>query len=231
MPFVPALALATEHKALILTPVLTQAYYQSIFNELIRGINDASSGNNDVVSVPEDSSDFAVDSWVNKYSPDFIISLGLRGWDAAATSSAPLPVVLGAVLSAPEVTHARLPELTVSLTPAPNKVFSRLKGLMPDVKTIYVVAHEDDHDIIQRALFDAKQMGLTLKVKQVKNLQESAIAHTQLMQSMQPAHDVLWLLQNPDVVDNRLILPMILKTAWKAKFAVVSIRSISPYSL
>ena len=63
-------------ETLIFSPKLDNAFYQSIFNDIIQGIKDAAEG--DVHSVRLEKSQVPFDSryWLDTYQPNNIISLG-----------------------------------------------------------------------------------------------------------------------------------------------------------
>ncbi|PCJ47533.1 MAG: hypothetical protein COA99_00540, partial [Moraxellaceae bacterium] len=178
---------------------------------------------------------------IRQHSPDFVISLGSRGKVAAFSISTAIPVVLGAILSPDSsvllalqqpsmlastaftpLRQPRLPDLTVSLTPAPEQLFNQLRNLAPNIRGVHVVYHKNDTELINDARAAAKRFGLNLTVHQAQDLKQSALAHSQLMANLKSETEALWLLQNPEVVDNHLILPMVLKTAWQRKFVVIS---------
>ncbi|PCJ99247.1 MAG: hypothetical protein COA42_24150, partial [Alteromonadaceae bacterium] len=200
-------------KALVFSPQLKTAYYRSIFANIIRGIHDASSGNIAVEAIPEDVANFRADEKIRQHSPDFVISLGSRGKVAAFSISTAIPVVLGAVLSPDSsvllalqqpsmlastaftpLRQPRLPDLTVSLTPAPEQLFNQLRNLAPNIRGVHVVYHKNDTELINDARAAAKRLGLNLTVHQAQNLKQSALAHSKLMANLKSATEALWLL-------------------------------------
>lgn len=211
---------ARAPQALVFSPTLEDPYFQSIFNEILSGIQEASQGNASIVTIDSQERSSA-DNWINQNNPDFLISLGAQSWQFVAQSSKSLPVIAGAMLS-PPTAHSRQPALTVSLTPSPKQLLINLKELTPHIHTIHVVFHPEDQALIDIATSTAQKMGYHIKALPVDNLKESAKAHRQVMARLNPSNEVLWLLQNRKAVDNHLILPMVMKTAWLRKFAVVS---------
>ena len=208
-------------ETLIFSPKLNNPFYQSIFNDIIRGIEDAAEGEVHTVRLEKSSSPFDSKSWVAEYQPDFIISLGSLSAHPRDKIDSHIPWLLSAVHRAPSH-NARHPDMTVSLVPDPELLFQKTIKLLPDTRHIHVVYHRSDQALIDDATEDAKTLGLILESYRADDLKHSAKLHQRLLKQLNSTSDVLWLLQNPLIVDNRLILPRVLKKAWSRRLRVIS---------
>ncbi|NRB39163.1 MAG: hypothetical protein HRU20_11955 [Pseudomonadales bacterium] len=224
-------------ETLVLAPQLKQGFYQTIFNEMIQGIRDAATGSVNTVMISRASPRLHAEPWLEQYQPDYIISLGSLAGQTYKGIDVATPWVLGAVHKAPKppqrsdsadhgvvnnASNKFSPNLTVSLIPAPDKLFDQLHALAPKINRIHVVYQQADDALITYARMAAKQLDITLHVYQAEDLKHSAELHQDILKNAKPEHDALWLLQNPAIVDNRLILPRVLKVAWQRKLTIIS---------
>jgi ABC-type uncharacterized transport system substrate-binding protein len=150
-----------------------------------------------------------------------VIALGRQGLTVANGLDQKIPVVAGAIFSAPE--GETRPMAVHSLAPDPALLLIRLKAFRPDVKRVFVV-HDPRASAWQIGLArDAARVeGLELTVTEVADLKASARAYRSILEMADPSRDAIWLLQDPLGSEESTILPFVLEEAWTRSVAVFS---------
>lgn len=149
------------------------------------------------------------------------IALGRQGLNIAQTLDLAIPVIIGATVVQ---SHTDISHLSgISLSPDPYVMFSRLKALAPRTKTIHVTYNpEHKPDLINRAKKAAITYGFHLSAHKTTSLRESAPIYRDIINNLDATKEAIWLPLDRDSVDEKIILPMVLKQAWKKRIIVFS---------
>ncbi|HEY3486731.1 MAG TPA: ABC transporter substrate binding protein, partial [Gammaproteobacteria bacterium] len=130
--------------------------------------------------------------------------------------------ILGALLSPPPKNEASYSG-GISLVPDPEIVFEKIQELSLKVRRVIVVYDPATNDwLIQQAKQTAIKNSLELNALPANDLREAANAYAQLQQKGLNETDLVWLLNDPNTVDQNTILPLLLKTSWSDGFIVIS---------
>jgi putative ABC transport system substrate-binding protein len=195
--------------------------YQAVFKSVIAGIESKMDGTVDKIAI-NDSADLGkVQDWVKGNKITILVSLGNQGLELCSGLSNQVQLVAGAILSPPE--DGCQIRNGIALAPHPDKLFEWLQRLKPEIKTVYVVYNPEFNAwLIDHAFEAAKAKNITLVTHQAASLDQAAKHYLQIMDSRPGAGDAVWLPQDPYTVDEKTILPTLLKESWNRGFVVFS---------
>lgn len=195
--------------------------YASIFEDIISGIEAPVGSNLKRLKVDADATDNTVTDWVARERLGVVVALGRRALELTDELEPGLPVVAGGVLSAPAQHSADMSG--VLLTPDPDLLFGKLRELAPRVKRVIVFYNEANTGwLLGFAREAAKRHDLVLDARPVANLKVAARQYKELMTEIVADEDAIWLPQDPGSVDDRAILPTLLRESWDRDFVVFS---------
>jgi putative tryptophan/tyrosine transport system substrate-binding protein len=107
--------------------------------------------------------------------------------------------------------------------PDPEIIFARIRELSAKTRRVIVVYDPAANDwLVQLAKQAASKSGLDLLALPAKDLRDAAATYAHLQQQGLVATDLVWLLNDPNTVDQNTILPLLLKASWDDRFTVVS---------
>ncbi|MFN2309061.1 MAG: hypothetical protein ABR553_04905 [Gammaproteobacteria bacterium] len=150
------------------------------------------------------------------------ITLGRTPLALLDTLELGLPIVRGAVLDPNIPTRGGDTPLGISLTPDPTLLLDQLKRLKPGVSRVTVVYSDARNQaLIDRAVTAGQGLGLHVAPYKAEDLPAAAAIYKTLLAQLGP-DDALWLPQDPEAIDDRVILPMLLNAAWKQGFVLFS---------
>ncbi|MFP5504732.1 MAG: ABC transporter substrate-binding protein [Gammaproteobacteria bacterium] len=198
--------------------------YGSVFVSITKGIEAELAAAPVVIPVAEDAE--AVRAQLAAGGFDACIALGRTTLDLLDSLQLDIPVVRGAVLD-PNVpiadpgAGAGAP-LGISLTPDPAQLLGHLKSLAPTVNRVTVVYSDvQSQALIDRAVAAGGRLGLAVTAHRAEDLSAAAATYKSVIATLGPG-DALWLPQDPQAVDDKVILPMLLNAAWKQNFILFS---------
>ncbi len=219
--FIPRVASPSQISIAVIYPDV-KAPYNSIFSQIIEGINQQSE-----VKIKEYSLDDRVDNVVLRkkledQNTEVIIALGRRGIEVTQTLGLKKPIVIGAASLTPEFMDIYGKSVSaIRLAPDPDLMFSRLRELMPQSKRIIVVTSADRESWLMGAAYEAaKKHDFELLIHNASEVRAAAHLYSVVMDNMRPETDTLWLPPDDESVDVRGILPAILQDAWDRRVAV-----------
>ena len=195
--------------------------YRDIFAKIIEGI-EAQIGKR-VVSYAVGAAITEQDILASLKRQDIkvVIALGRQGLKAASGLVRDYGVVVGGIVSAPE-DDARNYSV-ISLAPDPGMLFERLKHFMPNARRVVVVYDPRQNAwLIRLARQAARKLGMELQAVEVMDLKSAVRAYQELLASVDPRKDALWLPQDPTTVEETSVLPLVLEGAWNLNLAVFS---------
>lgn len=129
--------------------------------------------------------------------------------------------ILAAGLSEPVSGYQYL-DRQITYRADPLKLMAKAKELIPALKTVHVVVASDASPwLIDHMQVVLAERGLKLAVHFVGSLREAAQAYPKVLLALNPAEEALWLSPSQPA-GAHVFLPLILKSAWKRRIAVVS---------
>lgn len=150
-----------------------------------------------------------------------LIGLGRGGMRMAAALANDLPVLVGCVVSVPEVEARNFP--VHSLAPDPVLLLGRLRRLVPAVKRVHVVVDPRVNGWLARLAREGLRAdGVELLVQEATDPSVALRLYSQLMAATEPGRDAVWLPQDPTTVDDNVVLSLVLREAWNRGIPVVS---------
>ena len=195
--------------------------YRGIFANIVAGVRDSGADAVEEFVLRERTEIGKLDDWLESEAIDVLIALGRRGLDAAREQTSAVPVIAGAVLvgRGPETMGFR----GFSLSPDPGRLLETLRGLAPGVRRVSVVFNPDTNQwLIDRAHEAAKALGLKFQSYAAADLRAAAELYRTIFEGVAFGEDAIWLPQDAATVDERAILPLILRESWNRNIAVLS---------
>lgn len=195
--------------------------YRGIFANIVAGVRNSGVGSVEEFVLPEHTEVRSIDAWLESEAIDVLIALGRRGLVAAREQSSRVPVVAGAVLVGPGPETRGFKGL--SLSPDPTRLLETLRSLAPRVRRVSVVFNPDTNQwLIDRAREAAVELRLEFKSYPAADLRTAADSYRRIIEAADLGQDAIWLPQDPATVDERAILPLILKESWNQNLVVMS---------
>jgi len=196
--------------------------YRAVFEQIIDGVEQAYSG--PVVRLPlAAKGDPNLDDAraILARSPDAVIALGHSTLGILEPLRSDVPMVVGAVLTPPSVSSGTASG--ISLVPDPELLFAQLGEMVPAITRVHVVVDRQRLAwLIEHAEIVAEKHGVTLAVYDVADLSAAAREYQTLLDSMDSGGGALWLLADKRTMDNKSLLPFILRKAWERDLLVFS---------
>jgi ABC-type uncharacterized transport system substrate-binding protein len=150
-----------------------------------------------------------------------VICLGNRAREVMTSLKNQVPMVIGGVLSSPELQQEGWHG--VVLNPNPATLLEQLVRFVPSVKRVHVVyAKESDDWLMDFAVRAADERGIILVRHLVWTPSEAAKTFRRLIGAMDGRSEAIWLLQNQTVIGMDSLLPFILKQSWDHSVPVFS---------
>lgn len=195
--------------------------FRSVFAKIIEGIEEQAKVR--VTSYPIGPNMNAIDlnAQLKRSGTRVVIALGRQGLKTASGLDRDIAVVVGGVLSVPEMESRNL--TGISLTPDPALLFTLLRSLQPGVKRVFVMYDPQLNEwLIKLAREAAKAQGLELVAQEARDLASAAKLYEAAFAAADSRRDAIWLPHDPTTVDEGTILPLVLKESWSRNIAVFS---------
>lgn len=204
----------------VIYPELGEPFRQ-VFTTIIEGIEDKLGGAVTSFAVGNNANPAQIAEDMRKRDLKVLIGLGRGGMRVAAALADELSVMVGCVVSVQESEARSFPIHT--LAPDPALLLARLKRLKPGTRRVHLVYDPKLNGwLVRLAREAARAEGLELQAQEATDQAEALRAYTQLLASVDPARDALWLPQDPTSVDDGAVLPLVLKEGWNRNIVVFS---------
>lgn len=209
------------------SPVIAVLYpeairpYSTVFAEILDGITQPlGTADSHRYALSEHENPDTLKQWLERQSPDAVITLGRRAAHAYEETGLSIPQVIGALDVSPQ-THPDVSGISLSIDPA--LLFSTLRLLLPKVEEVYVVFDPNrDRWIIDRARQAAARYQLRLHPFEASDLRTSAHHFWKILKTANPATDALWLTMDSKIIDDEAVLPVIIEQSWQRRLPVFS---------
>ncbi|MCK9199831.1 MAG: hypothetical protein M0P59_05985 [Gallionella sp.] len=195
--------------------------YRSVFAEIISGIEEKARGRVITVAVGAEVDAGELNDSLRRQGVRVVIALGRQGMKAASVLDHNMDVVVGGVLAA-QNNDVRNMQVNI-LSPDPALLFSRLKGMMPKVRRVFVVYDPRQSEWMMRlAKSAARSQELELIVYEAQDLRSAMRAYQDIFATADRRQDALWLPQDSTTVEEGTVLPLVLQESWAHNLAVFS---------
>jgi putative tryptophan/tyrosine transport system substrate-binding protein len=213
---------AEEKEPIVIVCPEMQEPYRMVFAEMADGVNSALQSTPPLYMVSGKSDVNDLQQKIKQSGAKVIVTLGRQGLKVVAGVGGDLPVVLGGVMSAPEENTGHT-VVGLSLTPDPMPMFTRLKNLLPEVKKVVVVYNPKYTGWLMKfAQEAAKSNGMELEAIAVTSTELAAQQYQKIFSNIERGKVALWLPQDATSVDERVILPFVLKEIWERAIPTIS---------
>lgn len=195
--------------------------YRSVFATIIEGIEDRARGKIASFPVAMGANPPSLSDELRRRDIRTVIALGRSGLKVASGLDRQINVVAGGVLSVPESDAQGM--LVQSLAPDPALLFNRLRSFVPGAKRVIVVYDPKQNEwLIRLAREAAKAQGLELQALPAEDLKAAVRRYQEILGTVNPRRDALWLPQDSTTVDESAVLPLVLREAWNQNLVVFS---------
>jgi putative ABC transport system substrate-binding protein len=195
--------------------------YRNVFASMIEGIDERIRAKSVAVPVSPGVNPAALQAELRRQDVKVVIALGRNGIQAGLAMDQDLKLVGGGVLNMPEADVRSLPVRT--LAPDPALLLARLKTLQPRTRRVHVVYDPVQNGwLIRLAQRAAKAQGLELAAHEASDIKAAMQQYQAILAAMAPAADALWLPQDTVTVQDSVVLPLVLRSAWTANLTVFS---------
>ncbi|HEX5338118.1 MAG TPA: ABC transporter substrate binding protein [Gallionella sp.] len=195
--------------------------YRSVFAQIVGGIEEKTKGR--VVSFPVGANvnPGELNDALRHQGLKVAIALGRQGMKAASELDSTIGVVVGGVLAG-QNNEVRNMQVNI-LSPDPALLFSRLKGMMPKVKRVFVVYDPRQNEWMMRlAKNAARSQGMELVAYEAQDLRSAMRIYQDIFTAADHLQDALWLPQDGTTVEESAVLPLVLQESWAHSLAVFS---------
>lgn len=211
---------AGQETIAVLYPELAEPY-RSVFSEILAGVRQEARSSVPSYPLGANMDSVALNEQLKRNGTRVVIALGRQGVKATSGLDRGIAVVVGGVLSVPDTATRSL--TGISLTPAPDLLFARLKSLRPGVRRVIVIYNPQYNDwLMALAREAAKAEGLDLVAQEARDLASAARLYQAAFATADKNRDAIWLPQDATTVDEDTILPLVLQEAWERSVPVFS---------
>jgi putative ABC transport system substrate-binding protein len=195
--------------------------YRSIFTKIIEGIEDKANGKVTSIALSASVSPQELASQLKRQDIKTVIALGRDGIKASANLDHDFKVLVGGVVTLPAGDAQQW--FVGSLAPDPTQLFARLRGLLPQIKKIHVIYDPGQSGwLIKLAQQAAKSNGMELVAQEAQDIKSAMLLYQNVLAKADPKTEALWLAQDKTTVQDSVVLPVVLRSAWSNNLAVFS---------
>ena len=205
-----------EERVSVLYPDVSPPY-SLVFEKIIDGIRSERAFSLNLIPLGAEFSKEELQQQVTVNGTQAIIALGRRGRQAATELQNNLPTVLGAVPLVPQNATG------ISLSANPEQLFATLKAIAPETRTVSVVYSPTANAwLLPFAEQAAERQQLQLKSFPVKDLREAMLRYREILNGVDSRTEALWLPLDHISSDDDVVLPLLLREAWKKDLIIFS---------
>lgn len=212
--------MAAEPRVAVLYPDIGGAY-RNVFASIIDGIDDRIHGKSIAVAVSQHTNMAALQADLKRQDVKVVIALGRQAIRPAAALDQEFKVLGGGVLNVSDIEGRHVAVHT--LAPDPALLFARLKTLQPRARRVHVVYDPVQNAwLIKLAQRAARALGLELAAHEATDIKGAMQHYQAIVSAMDTQADALWLPQDTVTVQDSVVLPLVLRSAWTGNLTVFS---------
>ena len=199
----------------VLYPEVKEPYKQ-VFEQILDGI--ASEHDERLLKVPlgKKFDKAKILAEMEADNVDMVITLGRRSYSFVSELKDRYPFVSGALPLSPNGISG------VSLIADPETLFTRLNTLAPKVQRVFVVYTSRNQWLMDLALLSAEAKQLELVPFKVKDLAQAVKKYEEILKQTNSYSDAIWLPLDKVTANEKVVLPLLLKEAWRRKIVLFS---------
>lgn len=213
-------ALGQDALVAVVYPELAEPY-RTVFAQMVQGVREVGGASVVPVCLETEVGAGGLGGFLRQSGIKKAIILGRKAIKAAAALGPEVQVVFGGAVLAPspEIKHAS----SISLTPDTDQLFAVLRQLAPQVRRVFTVFSPAQSGwLVDLAQEQARARGVELIAQPADDVRASAREHGRQLEALDAKRDGLWLLQDSNIVDDSVVLPLVLRLAWDRELVVFS---------
>ena len=204
----------------VLYPELEEPY-RGVFSSIVEGIQEYTKAGVKLLPIGDGVDISQVAKGIDPEQVSAIIALGRTGFAATEQWRGKIPVIVGALLLTPDENEAGLGGISLASDPA--LMFARLNRLAPNVKRVHVVYDPKRSEwLVQIARNLTNKYNFKFIAYKSDDIKSSALIYRDILEKSHAGEDAIWLLPDPVAVDNKIILPLLLRGAWNNNVVLFS---------
>ena len=190
--------------------------YDQIFDEIIRGIDEGYDGDVELRSISKTDKLENLSDWLNSENPHGVIALGRRGFRVASEVNTEAAVVVGGLPVIPKGYSG------ISLLADPDVLFTSLTELAPSITKVHVVYSKHSDWLINLALSQSNDGPVEIVSYRANNVKSALALYDEIMTSINPENEAVWLPLDPISVNEQVVLPSLLEKSWEKNIVLFS---------
>jgi putative ABC transport system substrate-binding protein len=195
--------------------------YLTIFMDTVRGIESSVKLPVKGRVVNRDETPAQLQAWANQSKAPMAIVIGPNSLKTLQALPADAAILSAVFLTEPG--NFNKVAVAVTYSPDPALLFSIMQRLDKRVKRVHVVINQTRWQwLLNVAESAAQSMNMQLVIHHAQNLSESAKKYDQVLKTMDPTIDSMWLPEDSSTMDTQVILPMVLKWLWDRDLKIFS---------
>lgn len=195
--------------------------YRSIFTKIIEGIEERSNGKVASIALSPNINPQELVGQLKRQEIKTVIALGRDGIKIGSHLDNDFKVMIGGVVTASSLDAQHW--FVGSLAPDPAQLFTRLKSMLPQIKKIHVIYDPGQSGwLIKLAQQAAKNHGMELVAQEAIDIKAAMLLYQNVLSRADPKTEALWLAQDKTTVQDSVVLPVVLRSAWSNNLVVFS---------
>ena len=190
--------------------------YDQIFDEIIRGIDEGYDGDVELRSISKTDKLENLSDWLQSENPNGVIALGRRGFRVASEVNTAAAVVVGGLPVIPKGYSG------ISLLADPEVLFSSLNELAPSITKVHVVYSKHSDWLINLAMSKSNVGPIEIASYRASDVKSALSLYDEIMTSIDPANEAVWLPLDPISVNEQVVLPSLLERSWEKNIVLFS---------
>ncbi|WP_293267523.1 ABC transporter substrate binding protein [Neptunomonas sp.] len=193
-----------------------KAPYKQIFEQILDGIASQHDERLLKVSLGKKFNKANILADMEADNVEMVITLGRRSYSFVSELKDRYPFVSGALPLAPNGISG------VSLIADPETLFIRLNTLAPKVRRVFVVYTPRNKWLIDLAQQSAGLKKIDLVSYEVTDLSQAVEKYQEILKQSKSYVDAIWLPLDKTTANEKVVLPLLLKEAWRHKIVLFS---------
>ncbi len=195
--------------------------YRSIFTKIIEGIEERSNGKITSIALSPNMNLQELVGQLKRQEIKTVIALGRDGIKIGSHLDHDFKVMIGGVVTTSSLDAQQW--FIGSLAPDPAQLFIRLKNMLPHIKKIHVIYDPGQSGwLIKLAQQAAKSHGMELVAQEASEIKAAMLLYQNVLSRADPKTEALWLAQDKTTVQDSVVLPVVLRSAWSNNLVVFS---------
>ena len=193
--------------------------FAQIYSDMLEGIKLNTTKSISTLQTGPATSKQSIKEWLAVKNPQVIILLGTTQAVEIVGENIRPPIIIGGVISKPEVLHQHI--FARTLSPHPRLIVQHAILLKPQLKNIYALYEIKQNQWVIE--LTEKNIGhVEIRPLPVSNISEAATTLRDALKIINPSTDAIWLLHDIIAANEEVVLTPLLKASWEKNLLTIS---------